>query len=778
MVPSLSELHTPDTATARQNRAARSGEFFGLPQLVFALPYVALLVWFHGVDVYHRHFAEPGLIVIAYNGFRVLAIFYLFWIVATAGLLLLRIVARQELDQIGVFERLALGFFSGAGIWHVVMLALGYLDLYTVPAAIVVTLPLVILSYVPARAAACDIYRAVATEGGLDKLDWVLLALAAVAFIALLLVKGLYPGGGHDYFTHYFYYLQTVIERGGLWPNDVWYHYYYDKGAGLFFLGILLTDLLAPQLVTFTFMAAAALALFLLLRRIAPDTQWPLAGTVLFLFVYIYTPGAALLYSMNGGWGDFEKLHEINAALVLAVVWLTLEALTRTDRAQKMWSTAASSAIVCAVLLNITIAIYLGGFFALLALCCAVSRRIGSMLLCFGLGAVAAFVLIALLILNQATTGLANGQGILFFWNFADIEKLARWGALPFVILLHHDFQQMVATTPPFSVHTVIFLIESFRLDLVLPMVIGGMIVGASAIICRRWDRNIVTATTVLASAALTFLAVALLAGRDQQVSFYRYASFATALAIASGVLSWSFPSGDDRLARFARSRAVAVLALFLCLVVDLYPAPMFGALSRALSFVSGRYSIDAAYSTQYGPPPRLAWSAIYPGARSAYEAVGPGTPIWSLHVHTYCMLPDCRVETFQSFLMTHNWDRVMFGTADEARQMLHAAHLDYFLFTREDDIRDPLPLSPLFSPDTIGHSLGIRWTDGTTSLLTWLGPGVAPLNAAWIADYRRAVQQSGAVQSFPYDAMKQVFVRLNATPHPWSAFRLPWQGG
>jgi hypothetical protein len=745
---------------------------------MFALPYGALLVWFHWVDVYHRHFAEPGLVVIAYNGFRVLAIFYLFWIVAAAGLLLLRIAARQKLDQLDVFERLALGFFSGTGIWHVVMLALGYLNLYTVPAAIVLTLPLVIFSYIPARAAACDIYRAVATHGGVDKIDWMLLALAAVALIALLLVKGLYPGGGHDYFTHYFYYLQTVIEHGGLWPNDVWYHYYYDKGAGLFFLGILLSDLLAPQLVTFTFMAAAALALFLLLRRIAPDTLWPLAGTVLFLFVFIYTPGAALLYSMNGGWGDFEKLHEINAALVLAIVWLTLEALTRTDRTQMMWSTAAGSAIVCAVLVNITIAVYLGGFFALLALCCAVSRRIGSMLVCLGLGAVAGFVLIVLLILNQATTGLANDQAILFFWNFTDIEKLARWGALPFVIVLYHDFQQMVAATPPFSIHTIIFLLESLRLDLVVPMVIGGTIVGALAIICRRWNRNVETATMVLASAVLAFFAVAILAGRHQQVSFYRYASFATALTIACGVLSWSFPGGDGRLARFARSRAVAVLVLFLCLIVDLYPVPMFGALNRALSFVSGRYSIDAAYGTQYGPPPLLAWSAIYPGARGAYEAVGPGTPIWSLHIHTYCMLPVCRVETFPSFLMTRNWDRVMFGTADEARQMLHAAHLDYFLFTREDDIRDPLPLSLLFSPDTIGRSLGIRWTDGTTSLLTWLGPGVTPLDAAWIADYRRAVQQSGAVQSFPYEAMKQVFLRLNATPHPWSAFQLPWEGG
>jgi len=772
---SMESSQSESRTQGRQPRsAAWRTEFFGLPQLAFVLPYVGLLVWFHEVDVYHRHFAEPGLIVVAYNCFRVLFIFYLFWIAATPGLLLLRAVARRELAELGVLQRLALGFFTGAGVWHMAMLALGYLDLYTVPVAIAVTLPLVILSYVPARVAACDIFHTVITDRGLDRLDWFLLAVAAIAIVMLLLVKGLYPGGGHDYFTHYFYYLQAVIERGGLWPNDVWYHYYYDKGAGLVFLGTLLTDLLAPQLVTFTFMVAAALALFLLLRRIAPNTLWPLAGTVLFLFVYIYTPGAALLYSMNGGWGDFEKLHEINAALVIAIVWMTLEALTSTDRTRILWSIAAALTIVCAVLINITIAIYLGGFFALLAVCCGVSRRIAPTLVCLGLGAVAGLVLIALLILNQVTTGLANDQGILFFWNFANIEKLASWGALPFVIVAYHDIQQRASATPPFSIHTVIFLIESFRLDLVLPMVIGGAIIALPAIIRSRWNRNVIPTMIVLTSAALMFLAVALFAGREQQVSFYRYASFATALAIACGVLSWSVPSGDDRMARFARSPSVAILVLLLCLALDLYPAPMLGALNRALHFVSGRYSIDTAYSTQYGPPPRQEWGAIYSGARGAYSVVGPGTPIWSLHIHTYCMLPDCLIESYPSFVMTHQWNRVMFGTPDEAEQTLHAAHLDYFLFTREDDIRDPLPLSPLFSADNIGQFLGIRWTDGTTSLLTWLGPSVAPLDPAWIANYRHAVERSGTVQSFPYEAIKQIFAGLDATPHPWRALRLP----
>ncbi len=757
--------------------AWRTG-FSGLPQLAFALPYLALLAWFREVDVYHRHFFEPGLIVVAHNFFRVLYIFYLYWIVATPGLLLLRAIARQEFAELGVLERLAAGFFTGAGVWHAAMLAFGFLDLYTVPIAIALTLPVVILSYVPARTAADDICSKVTRANGLGRgaLEWLLLAFTGIAFVTLLLVKGLYPGGGHDYFTHYFYYFQTVIKHGGLWPNDVWYQYYYSKGAGLFFLSMLVTDPLAPQLATFCFMTMATIALFLILRRIASGTLWPLVGITLFLCIYISTPGSAVLYSANGGWGDFEKLHEINAALVVAVFWLTLETLSRANRRPILWLIATASAIVCAILINMTIAVYFGLLFALIAAFCAARCQVAPLLVCIGLGAVSIGVFIAVLLLNQLTTGLADDQGIFLFWNYANVEKLAQWGALPLVIMAHLGRQAMVAANVPLSIHTVIFLIESSRLDIVAPLVLGGTIVALPSLVRGRWNRSLDMATLVMAFATLAFIAIALLFGRAQQVSFYRYASFTTAAAIVWGILAWNLDETDSVMSRISRFRPTAVIVLLSCVFYGAYPQMTLGALKRGLSFAVGRYSLDAAYTTQYGPPPRRAWSAIYAGARGAYGVVGPGTPIWSLHIHTYCMLPDCLVESYPSFLMTHHWDRVMFGAPDEAEQTLRAAHLDYFLFTREDEIRDPLPLSPLFSADNIGHSLGILWTDGTTSLLTWLGPGVTPLDRAWIADYRRAVERSGTVQSFPYAAMKQIFAGLDATPHPWRALRLPWQ--
>lgn len=89
---------------------------------------------------------------------------------------------------------------------------------------------------------------------------------------------------------------------------------------------------------------------------------------------------------------------------------------------------------------------------------------------------------------------------------------------------------------------------------------------------------------------------------------------------------------------------------------------------------------------------------------------------------------------------------------------------LNYFLFTREDNITDPLPLSALFNPANIGHSLGIRWTDGTSTLLTWLGPNVTPLDPAWIADYSSLVKRSPTVAAYPYTVMKNM---LNVKPRP-----------
>src|SRR5205807_635881 len=100
---------------------------------------------------------------------------------------------------------------------------------------------------------------------------------------------------------------------------------------------------------------AATLALFLFIRRIAPGTLWPAVGAVLFLALHIFTPGATSMFRVHGGWGDFEKLHEPVAALVIAALWASTGALERAGRARALWWFTAASSIVAAVAIDVTI---------------------------------------------------------------------------------------------------------------------------------------------------------------------------------------------------------------------------------------------------------------------------------------------------------------------------------------------------------------------------------------------------------------------------------------
>src|SRR3954453_4118355 len=138
-------------------------------------------------------------------------------------------------------------------------------------------------------------------------------------------------------------------------------------------------------------------------------------------------------------------------------------------------------------------------------------------------------------------------------------------------------------------------------------------------------------------------------------------------------------------------------------------------------------------------------------------------------------MLPDCRVESWPSFATSPDWDRLMFGTPEEGRAALQSAGLNYVQFSTDLFLNsDPLLLSPLLAPDNARY-FGIRWTDGTSSLLTWLGPGITPLDDAWLMRYRRVIAGSGALQSFPFESFRAIYARLRTTPHPWHSFAVPW---
>lgn len=759
--------------------------------LAFIGGYIALILWFAWMDVYRAHFDTPGILVLLQNAFRALFVFYLFFIVQAPGHLLLRLVAGRAYESTPWIDRLLVGFFAGTGLWHVALLALGLAGFYTLPVAIILTVPAVALASPQAAVA----FGKLAALRSSDRLTapfisfgrWQIAATCAVVILTLavwtelLAVKGLYPGGGHDYYTHYFSYYKEVVASGELGPNEVWYHFYYSKGAGLFFLAMLITDPLAPQLVTFCFISVAALALFRLLERIAPLSLWPWVGLILFLALYIYTPGP-LENRNHGGWGDFEKLHEINAALVTGILWLTIVMNEARAEEKRLWAVAAASAATTAILINITISVYLGAIFVALAAWQLTTRQWRTGMLSLALAVVAGVVLLSHLTLNYVATGLPNDQGMLLLWPFADVEKLHRWGALPQLLIIHHGTTGLTANAVPLTFATVKLLARCLRLDLLYPLVAFGALVATLAVARRQAAASANAPTQVLLVATIGFCLLLLAFGRVQPISFYRYASFTLPITIAIGVALWRVPCWPAKSSLRDGYGPVAILVLCTitaALTYSLRSHSLEAVHINAWRFATGVYSIDTAYTTQNGWPGRLPWGGIYSGSRGAYGIVGANTPIRSLHVHSYCMLPGCRMEHHLSIGAISDWDRLMFGSPEEARELLRAAGRNYFLFSRELardlGMEDVLPMSVLFAPDNIARYLGIRWTDGNTALLTWLGPDTVPLDEAWLTDYQKAVAASRTVQHFPLAAMKSIYQQLRATPHPWHSFKLPW---
>lgn len=87
----------------------------------------------------------------------------------------------------------------------------------------------------------------------------------------------------------------------------------------------------------------------------------------------------------------------------------------------------------------------------------------------------------------------------------------------------------------------------------------------------------------------------------------------------------------------------------------------------------------------------------------------------------------------------------------------------------------DILPLTPAFAPEQIAKYVGVKWTDGKSFLLTCLGPGVALLTAARVAQYKKAVDTAPYQPAhFPVQLMLDLREQMRSNPHWLTDLRLP----
>lgn len=754
--------HRPSVSFAAQMLGSRSvGDC--LLYCLFVSGFVGTLAFFAAVDVYQNHFFERSYAA-TYNAFRLIFAAYFFWLVYVVGRQALSFVAGDPLAGMRLHERLALGFFVGAAVLTIAMLVLGYLSLYWRVVAWAIAIPIIATSYrhfaLTVHEAGSFIAQHVRNGSWIDRTLSILMIVAAVlAGAALLLVKGLYPQGGHDYYQHYSQFYAAVIDSHGIWPNLFWYEYYYSKGMGVTFLGMLLTDALAPSLVAYCFVIATALALYALVRDFCSKTLWPWLAVVLYLALNVHTLGTGIYYG-NGGWGHFQKPHEINSPLMFAVLWMSVHMVRSAGAVRRVWWFSAS---ICTLVIAwvLLVSPLIVGLFAVLAALFffAKSREVSWMFL--GIAVSAGVGLTSLLMLNYLTTGAPADVAPNIWWPIVDLRRLNDEGMLfDFVNIAVLRARGAVVGSPwTKNFELIDYLRNVFRFD-VLGVLIGAVLVGQLAFmiyrdaVLRRSADNAVAidgpsrqAGIVIAAFFAATAVFTVTAGMLESVSYVRISSFVFPLMIAISAIAGQIITvsvGRSWRVRIFAATAAPILLTSVLLVqaYEQHKTTLLAVLHNALRFADGRYSIFDAYSDQVG------WSvynqsAIYPGMYEAWKRIGPGKRIWSFNIHSYCMLPGCHFESLLVSSMSKHREEILFGSPETAEQVLRREGLNYFFISTRMPIMDVLQCTPLFSPDTIQSHLDVVWTDGTDVLLTWKGQGGERLSGDWPEEYRKVLAQT-----------------------------------
>jgi hypothetical protein len=511
----------------------------------------------------------------------------------------------------------------------------------------------------------------------------------------------------------------------------------------------------------------------------APHSLWPAAGAVIYLFYYLVS------FSADGG-GQFQKDHEEIAALVALTAW----ALCMERRAApRPFRIMAAATAITAALITPPIAILLGFFVGLLAAWSMVRRRWSEM---WGYGVVVAAVtaaVLAVFVVGYLQTGLASDQALDLMLRFADPARLDRWGVIPQIIAVAWIRDNYLQWEQPFGRATLQEIADFLRLRFLWPFLSGpliavvvlrmsGALSGWWQLAAPRDARSAALAKQTawrLVAMVLLLAAVAVVAGRAQSFSFARLSSFfvpvQVMLAMAGSVwaLNWPLTRRDDAVLRLI----VPALLLVGTLVAWQSPAHWTSSLRRetanAMRFLAGSYSLAQAYSHANS---RYAFGAINPGALAAAQQLPYGTPIWSTNVDSYCMVPGCLIESVISFKMSGRLDEILGGDPELAKLRLQQAGLDYFLFMKDYRMIDLLPFSKLFAPETIGRYLGVKWSDGTTYLLTWIGPDTTPIGPDFLEAYARRRAEPEVVRWFRFDElaplMATIAPRMRAATTQW----------
>lgn len=686
--------------------------------VIFATLFLLTCLWFQANDVFNNHFSERGTVYRTYQFLKLASVVYLIWILYYVGHFILEIVRAHGCDfELEPLDRIIVSFYVGASAVAVVVHLLGYAHLYYRGVALAMTTPLVFASY-PHLVVVAKNLRAYSSNKNIrfSTIYYsLLLMIVALLLLAILVDKAIVPTSEWDSLTHYIQYYKEVIHNHGTQPNNVWYHYYYSKGAGLVFLNMLLVDDTAASLPTFYMLVAMTAALFSISNKLTGSREMACATALIYLRLTMLDKEAV-----------FEKQHLFMASLIIGVIFMLFMLETIPPGKRRMWPVLTALLLVHLIIFTPTAT----AFIAPALLICAGIYWVRNCSLWRSYAALAMVAAVTALIIcgiNYLVTGMFEINPFRLMWALADQRHFSQWMSPYIMVYLNEGSNPTMGTftvgktLSAESWFVILFHLDRFRFLFPNVFVLGA-IVAAVVYSFKTQPAAKRTLSRVAPLAVLVVWAGIASLFFNQAVSMFRYFIFTTPLLCVLAICAWYLallPVLKRKIVRSIIRITIAGAALYaLTLDYDTLTR-ILAADGRELSFALGACDFQGAFLEQSGQWPELV---------RAKQLIGLDKRILSLNARRAIgAVPGRPVESEMNYCY-RDWHQMVFAPPEAAKAAYIKEGLNYFVFDPTELFRGDLLYSPLFSPDTINDYFGVVYSEGSTYLLTWKKPGTEPL--------------------------------------------------
>jgi hypothetical protein len=754
-------------------------------------------MWFRSHDVWNVSAEVSVGEMFVWTSLRLLFVVCLGVACLTTGRIVL-MWQTKNLEDFGTLEKMLFYFFVGSAVLRMGMFFIGLQDLYKPIFVFLGSLPLLLLF--PFVFDLRKVYLRcveVVKQNGLESICCGGLCFIAAAILGIVYLEHCQYSFDGDYLTHYGPYYDYVTTSGSLAPNDVWYQYFYSKGAGLFYFSMLITDRGGPLLVSFLHFFTAATLVYAIMKRASGNSLWAISAAIFMLGMMAWP---------NGGF--FIKHHcEIGAIILSITCAVVLMTVSKRHRNLCLFVACISQASL--LLYSLQAGVYTLMFIAAYAGIALYRRKYGLMFKYAAILGLAVVVSVLSMLHNYSVTGLYEATPFRVFLRFWNQEIFSKWVSPYLMFYISEGSSPELGTfgtsgmPQGFRMYAHLFRLEKFFFS---PMfwVVSGLVCalgfwsaarrafrGAARIdmfgislrkrgsepasfnvplsgrvlVAQGFDvQNISTMRSnvlqwvllpSLIMCLLVFFAYVLV---RQSVSIYRFSEFVSmyvTMSIFSVLIACS--SLNIKSLFYRTTSILAPVALSLVVFCWTINSIHDGRLNKPLKFAFGKLTANEL------APVDKSVSDQYPVIR---EVAGQYSRIVSLGIHNLdygpLFLQNPGIMTEVSYAFGNRWHEIVFGDPDSAKKALQELGINYFLVDLSDPPFGALPYSPLFTGKSLQTNFRIVWQLGSRYMLTWNNEQKL-IDSAFLLKWETCRQRG---MSSLYDGVRDLYKRNNHSLH------------